>query len=272
MSKTTWTYTFITFLFTWSIVLVAYGLYQSGSISRQQLDLVYNLGALGPLAGGLLCAWIFYGRQGVKKLLVTFNFKTLNRKSLLISLSPLVFLFIGLLIYPVMAGHWYTFADTKKQFGLDTSLSYWCWIMPFITYAVFEEFGWRGFLLPHLQEKYSAFKSSFILTLFWASWHLPFFLWRFEFSPVMMMGFFLSIFVGSIVLTSAFNLSNGSIVTTIIFHLCNNLASALDKEYIVTVISSGFVVLAYYLLRNYGTLHLSDRARVKNIYVLHEKS
>ena len=39
--------------------------------------------------------------------------------------------------------------------------------------GVSEEPGWRGFLLPHLQQKYSPFLSSIFVWLPWALWHAP---------------------------------------------------------------------------------------------------
>lgn len=42
-----------------------------------------------------------------------------------------------------------------------------------IVISLGEEFGWRGYLLPKLQEKYSAFVASLILGAVWGMWHFP---------------------------------------------------------------------------------------------------
>ncbi|MBC7869927.1 MAG: CPBP family intramembrane metalloprotease [Chitinophagaceae bacterium] len=39
--------------------------------------------------------------------------------------------------------------------------------------AVFEENGWRGFVLPRLQTRFTPLIASIILGLLWAFWHLP---------------------------------------------------------------------------------------------------
>jgi membrane protease YdiL (CAAX protease family) len=235
-------------------------------LSLNQLNLIYNIGALGPFLGAIISAKWFYGKVGVKKLFATLALKKLNRKSLLLSFSPLLFFAISILLYPLLAGHWYSFDDTIRQFKLSDRISYINWLLPFITYSVLEEFGWRGFLLPHLQSKYPAFKATIILTVLWASWHIPFFLWRFQFSLFITFGFFFAIFIGAIIITSIFNLSRGSIVAVMLFHFNNNVASALDKEYIVALVSIGFIFLANYICRNYKLIDLADLPRVKNFY------
>lgn len=40
--------------------------------------------------------------------------------------------------------------------------------------CITEEIGWRGFLLPNLQKKYSPFLSSVIVGLLWGLWHFNF--------------------------------------------------------------------------------------------------
>ncbi len=266
MNKITWTYTLLTYLITWSITLTSYFLYKAGTLTYNQLNLIYNFGALGPFVGAIISARLFYGIEGVKKLFSTFDFKKLNKKSLTLSFSPLLLFAFGLLLYPLFTGHWYSFEDTQNQFHLTTTITYVNWILPFITYSIFEEFGWRGFLLPHLQDKYSAMRSTIILTVIWACWHLPFFLWRFQFSPLITIGFFFAIFIGAIIITSTFNLSKGSIVAVILFHFTNNIASALDKEYIVVVVSTCFVFIAVYLIKTYKPENLADIPRVRNFY------
>src|SRR5690242_17839800 len=123
MSKPTWVYTVITYLITWGVCVPAYLLYRDGVFSLEELNLIYNFGALGPFIGAVVCAGIFYGSVGIKQLFSSLSIRKLTRPSLVIAFSPLLFLAIGVLLYPLFAGHWYTFADTKKQFGLTDTIS-----------------------------------------------------------------------------------------------------------------------------------------------------
>ncbi|MFM9910777.1 MAG: type II CAAX prenyl endopeptidase Rce1 family protein [Chitinophagaceae bacterium] len=261
--KQLWTYIIIAYSITWTFVIGIYFLYTQNAISLNQLNIYFTFGSLGPFISAIITTKLFYKRDGLKKLFATLHPNRLNKKTLLLSCSPLLLFLIGWLLYPLFTGKWFSFAVTKEQFSLTDLVSYLGWALPFIAYALFEELGWRGFALPHLQSKYSAFQSTVILTFIWALWHAPFFLWRFNFSIGISIGFFFGIFVGAIILTSIFNLSRGCVLAAIIFHLTNNIASAFDKNYIVAVVSTGFVLLAIYLLIKYKPKNLSDGERVK---------
>ena len=117
-------------------------------------------------------------------------------------------------------------------------------MLPLLAYAFFEEIGWRGFLLPHLQEKYAAWTATLYLTVIWALWHTPFFFYRFEWSLFISVGFFFSLLVGALLLTAIYNDSRGYLGGTMLFHFLNNLCSAFEKEIVVAVLSVGFVFLA----------------------------
>lgn len=130
----------------------------------------------------------------------------------------------------------------------------------------FEEIGWRGFLLPHIQEKYNAWASSAILAVIWAGWHIPFFFYRFNFSIGISIGFFFAIFIASVILTSIFNSSGGGVISVILFHFLNNLFSAFEEELILTVLSSGYMLIAFYIYRKYGKINLSNSNRMKNYF------
>lgn len=141
------------------------------------------------------------------------------------------------------------------------------WLLPLMTYSILEEIGWRGFLLPHLQEKYNAWKATIFLTIIWALWHIPFLFYRFDFSPGISIGFFFGIFVGAIILTSIYNSSRGLLIPAMLFHFLNNLCSEFDKEIIVAVLSTGFVIIAVFIYKKYGQESLSETYRTQNYFL-----
>lgn len=86
--------------------------------------------------------------------------------------------------------------------------------------SVAEEIGWRGFLLPNLQKKYTPFISSIIVGILWGVWHLNF--------TGGIGGFFLytvTIIEMSILMTWVYNKSHGSILLMSIWHLIISLTS-----------------------------------------------
>ncbi len=81
-----------------------------------------------------------------------------------------------------------------------------------------EEFGWRGFALPRLQERYSALTSSVILGFIWGLWHLPLTLAYGD--PVV--PFLLKITAITVLITWVFNNTGGSMLLAMLCHASLN--------------------------------------------------
>lgn len=81
-----------------------------------------------------------------------------------------------------------------------------------------EEIGWRGFLQPTLQKKFSSFISTVIVAIIWAVWHLP--LWFIQGSNQSSWNFlyFFIIVMALSFLLSVIHSATKSIFLCIIFH------------------------------------------------------
>lgn len=98
-----------------------------------------------------------------------------------------------------------------------------------------EELGWRGFALPRLQARLSAYRASLLLGLIWGMWHIPLYFvpgtGQFETvsggtSPSFAIGAFVVWTIGlSILFTWLFNETRGSLIVVILFHTSINLAA-----------------------------------------------
>lgn len=85
-----------------------------------------------------------------------------------------------------------------------------------------EELGWRGFLLPALQKKFSVSTSTVIVGIIWACWHIPlFYISGTSQASMSFFWFFIDIFSISFLLSAIYN-ATGSILFCIIFHALTN--------------------------------------------------
>jgi membrane protease YdiL (CAAX protease family) len=87
-------------------------------------------------------------------------------------------------------------------------------------YGFGEEIGWRGYLVPRLQQRASMIRASLIVAAVWAIWHLPLFAFAgmSAMGPAEVVGWAVSIVAGSLLMTALFNASGGSVLVVALFH------------------------------------------------------
>ena len=88
-----------------------------------------------------------------------------------------------------------------------------------------EEHGWRGVLLPILQERFSPLQATLLVALVWEPWHLPFTIDVLSDNPNMipvLIGRMVFILPIAFLMTFVYNASGGSIFLCVLLHACFN--------------------------------------------------
>ncbi|MEL6843965.1 MAG: type II CAAX endopeptidase family protein, partial [Bacteroidota bacterium] len=85
--------------------------------------------------------------------------------------------------------------------------------------ALGEEIGWRGFLQPTLEKKFSVLLSSVIVGLIWGLWHIG----HYKNGALFMIGFLLFSISASIILAWMLRDTDFNIIIATLFHLSINL-------------------------------------------------
>lgn len=90
--------------------------------------------------------------------------------------------------------------------------------------GTFEEPGWRGFLLPRLQSRFSPLMASILVWIPWAIWHLPLdfarpggWTWGAIFQQRVV-----ALLLFSILMTWLYNQSRGGLLSAVVFHGATN--------------------------------------------------
>ena len=133
-----------------------------------------------------------------------------------------------------------------------------------------EEIGWRGYLLPRLQDRIGALTASLIIGIVWAAWHAPLFLLettsQAAFSPTW---FTLHAVALTVLLTWMYNGSGGNLLLAVLFHgVINGWYNAVVAG-VAPEAAAGFLgpvavlltLIAAWLVLRHGPAHLSARPR-----------
>jgi uncharacterized protein len=85
-----------------------------------------------------------------------------------------------------------------------------------------EEFGWRGYALPRLQQRHSPLVASVIIGLVWALWHVPKYLTAGDPHDLPFWFFTLNMLASAILYTWVFNRTGGSLLLVLLLHAAVN--------------------------------------------------
>jgi membrane protease YdiL (CAAX protease family) len=231
------------------------------------LPFQHALGAAGPIAAALLLAAMETGSAGILDLS---RRMFLWRGRLLWVLVALLAPYIILVVAVVGAALFSADNTTLAGFGESREFPQFS-AVGFLAYNLFsfgfgEEVGWRGFALPRLQERHSALIASLLLTVGWALWHAPLFLYRPGFTSMDtagIAGWLFSLLTGAILLTWLYNESRGSILVVAVFHAAIDVAftSSIASASVVNVTGALVTVWGLLVLVVAGPRYLSKRGK-----------
>lgn len=186
--------------------------------------------SFGPIIAAFLVAAVAGGRRRLVRLLrAVVRWRVPWSRYLIALAGP----FLVTAVIAVLAGSFAVIdpAAVSEAFGWST----WSAVpLIFATTALlggplFEEVGWRGFLLEELQRRRTVLVSTAGVALVWAAWHLPLLISE-PTGQRPPLPFVVWILGQAVVLTWIYNISSGSVLLAILFHTAANVSGRLLLE------------------------------------------
>jgi uncharacterized protein len=236
-----------------SVVLVSRGIAPFYRPYFLVLSIFY---AIGPALAAAIVSWVAHGKAGIRHLLAG-----------LIRWRVGLVWYIVAVLSPVLL---FTMAQVvTKLLGLTVTIP-----LPQVNLSIFafgvnflantcEEIGWRGFALPHLQQRHNALIATLIVGMLWGLWHLPLvFLVGNPMSEFPLV-WFISIVADAFMYTWIYNSTDGSVLLVSLFHGALNIVGAFIAG--VSPIAFALIncVVAIILIAVFGRVNLSRQERVK---------
>jgi len=209
----------IAFIWTWALMAVILSSFPIGTNPTEIAPIFLILiliGGFGPSVAGFIVTRIYYGKGSVWALL-----GKLKRWRVNIGWYGIALLMIPILaVITLLIGSAFGIPFPTSEQIFNVLLIGFIW--PLLA-ALGEEFGWRGFALPKLQERYNALVTSVIIGLFWGLWHLPMDIfgtgnYGVLFFPNFILVHVISVTVLATLMTWIYNNTEESMLMMILFH------------------------------------------------------
>jgi membrane protease YdiL (CAAX protease family) len=219
-------------------------------------DYLHQVGALGPALSAVIVIGAVSGRRGIGTLLRrAVAWRNRSRAFAFALGAPVAMLVVAIPVALWLEGsgsgvRWSQFGHSVEFAGVPV-LVYWA--INLVFYGFGEELGWRGFLQPHLEGRWTIVTAANVLSLIWAAWHIPLFgiTPSYRAMPLIgFVGFYFSIWVASWIFAWLLRFGRGSLLVVAVFHAWFDVVttspiglSALPTAMGVAVTLVGLVIL-----------------------------
>ena len=192
------------------------------------------LGLLGPLVAGITGVYSSYGKEGrhdywlriIDPKRITGNWYTI-----IVLFVPLIFA-VAVGFDRLMGGSGGAWEDSATEI-FATPWMIFPFVLSILLVGPLEEFGWRGYVLDRLQERWSALGASLILGIVWSVWHLPLFFIKDSYQYNLGAGsqafwlFMIGIVPMNVLFTWVFNNTGRSTLAAMLLHFMVNFTGEL---------------------------------------------
>ena len=207
----------LAFAWSWACWLLAPGLKTYSPAAALALTLAAGI---GPSLAAVLVVSYCHGRDGLRRwLLRCLQWRVGWRIVLLAFMLPPLFIGLAAALHLALGGVLPPSPFSGQVWMAAASVL----VMFFVGGPFGEEFGWRGYALPALQQRYGWRVASLLLGAVWAAWHLPLFYIANAVQSHLPMGLYaLSVVASSVLFAWLFNRSQASVVPVFILHTAVN--------------------------------------------------
>ena len=257
-------YIVVTYGFTWLLWLPLL-LNRQFNAGLPLLPGQFYLASFGPLAGAAAAAALTGGRDALARWAGRAYSLRFAPRWLAIALgAPLAYGIAAVLAHRLFIGiwpDWSHFGLTRELPGFNIWGTVLIWLL---TFGLGEESGWRGFLLPELNKRFSLMNSVLIVAAVWILWHLPAFWFNDNYMHMGfgIIGWAISLAYGSVLLAWLCRGSGFSIIPVLLWHGVFDLLTASDQAAQVMAMVCSMLVIEHGILLSTKLARIGRTERV----------
>lgn len=208
----------------------------------------HALGAFGPFIAAFVVVATTEGRRSATDLARRIVHPGPRLLVLLIALgAPLLLMVVGVGMAMAL-GEAVDLATIGRSAEFPAFSALMFFVYNLVSFGIGEETGWRGYLLPRLQKRCNPLTATALVTVVWAVWHAPLFLYRPGYVSMDVAGaagWLLSLATGAVLTTVLFNASRGSVLVVAVFHATIDVAfTGTASSTVATNVSGALITIA----------------------------